>query len=46
MFPTSNDPDLMVCITIGDGRELGGRELQKINFGILCVWKTQSWQKP
>jgi hypothetical protein len=35
MFPTSNDPDLMVCITISDGRELGGRELQKKKFWHL-----------
>jgi hypothetical protein len=27
MFLTSNDLDLMVCITIADGRELGGRGL-------------------
>jgi hypothetical protein len=27
MFPTSNDLDLMVCIIIVDGRELGGRGL-------------------
>jgi hypothetical protein len=40
MFPTSNDPNLMVCTTIGDGRELGGTTTTGGYFAIQISSQT------